>query len=130
MLTSHVKLGKSIVAGLLLISLGLALTSCLGSLFNRPPEAVLTLVEGRPYGPAPQTFVFDISKSHDPDGKIVSFTLDFGDGSAPLVGNDLSTPISHVYEKAGTYIVTLTVVDNKGKSDSVNLVFGLSAPSD
>ena len=116
---------KRFVVGLLVVLVGVMLTSCL---FNRPPEAALTLVEGVPYGYAPQTFVFDISVSSDPDGEIVSFTFDFGDGSDPIEGNDLSEPISHLYEEAGLYIITLTVTDNDGKSDELKLVFGLSAP--
>ena len=118
---------KRLVVGLLVVLVGVMLTACL---FNRPPEAAFALVEGVPYGYAPQTFVFDISVSSDPDGEIVSFTFDFGDGSARREGNDLSEPISHLYEEPGLYIITLTVTDNDGKTDELKIGLVLSPPPD
>jgi PKD repeat protein len=118
---------KRLVLGLLVALVGVMLTACL---FNRSPEAAFALVEGVPYGAAPQTFVFDISVSSDPDGEIVSFTFDFGDGSAQREGNDLSEPISHLYEEAGVYIITLTVTDNDGKTDELKIGLVLTPPPD
>ena len=117
---------KRLVVGLLVVLMGIMLTACL---FNRAPEAAFAL-EGIPYGYAPQTFVFDISVSSDPDGEIVSFTFDFGDGSARREGNDLSEPISHLYEEPGLYIITLTVTDNDGKTDELKIGLVLSPPPD
>jgi len=68
--------------------------------------------------------------SSDPDGEIVSFTFDFGDGSARIEGNDLSEPISHLYEEAGLYIIILTVTDNDGKTDELKIGLALSPPLD
>lgn len=48
--------------------------------------------------------------SHDPDGAIVSYVWDFGDGEA---GTGEST--SHVYAADGTYTITLTVTDDLGE---------------
>ena len=110
-----------IIAGFILLIL--FTSSCL---FNQPPKPVISIIQGSPYGTAPLTLTFDISKSYDPDGKIVSFTFDFGDGSDPVQGADISQPISHLYETAGTYLVKLTVTDDAGKSASVTLVLGLS----
>ena len=126
---AHRKLAKRIIMVALIVLVGVMLSSCLESVFNQPPNARLAVVEGIPYGPAPQTFVFDISGSWDPDGEIASFTLDFGDGSAPVEGTDTSETISHLYEQPGTYIITLTVTDNYNKSNSIRLVFGLSSPT-
>jgi len=123
-------LAKKIMTVALIVLVGVMLSSCLESVFNQPPNARLAVVEGIPYGPAPQTFVFDISGSWDPDGEIASFTLDFGDGSAPVEGTDPSETISHLYEEAGMYIVTLTVTDTYGKDDEGKLGFGLSSPTD
>ena len=121
---------KKIIAGALIAVLGLMLTSCLESIFNQPPNARIAVVEGVAYAPAPQTFVFDISGSWDPDGEIASFTLDFGDGSDPAEGTDPSEAISHLYAEGGLYIVTLTVTDKYGKTDEVRLGFGLSPPTE
>ena len=127
---THKKLAKKIMMVALIVLVGVMLSSCLEGVFNQPPNARLAIVEGIPYGPAPQTFVFDISGSWDPDGKIASFTLDFGDGSAPVEGTDTSETISHLYEGAGMYIIKLTVIDNYGKSDTIRFVLGLSPPAD
>ena len=128
MFSAQKTLAKKIMTGALIVLVGVTLSSCLSGLFNQPPKAVLTIVQGTPYAPAPQTFVFDVSGSYDPDGEIISFSLGFGDGSALFEGEDLSEPISHLYTQAGMYTVTLTVTDDDGKSDAVNLVFGLSSP--
>lgn len=46
--------------------------------------------------------------------EIVSYEWDFGDGSQTVLGPKQS----HVYENAGTYIVSLTVVDSFGANDT------------
>ena len=52
---------------------------------------------------------FDGSGSSDPDGSVVSYAWNFGDGST---GTGVSP--SHGYATAGTYTVTLTVTDDRG----------------
>jgi len=99
-----------VVAAILLL-----LTSCLPPLFNRSPEPRIYVAPGSAYGPPPLEVEFDISGSNDPDGKIVSFTLDFADGSSPVTGTDLSQAITHTYSELGQYLVTLTVVDDDGE---------------
>jgi PKD repeat protein len=56
---------------------------------------------------------FDGSGSSDPDGTIVDYAWDFGDGNA---GTGVSP--SHSYATAGTFTVTLTVTDDYGTTDS------------
>ncbi|OLT41874.1 hypothetical protein BJF86_02375 [Serinicoccus sp. CNJ-927] len=51
----------------------------------------------------------DASASDDPDGEIVSYAWDFGDGST-----DDGVTATHDYAEAGTYDVALTVVDDRG----------------
>ena len=57
----------------------------------------------------PTTISFDASASHDPDGSIVAYQWDFGDGFA---GAGQTT--THEYTSYGTYNVILTVFDNTG----------------
>ena len=59
------------------------------------------------------TFTFDGSGSSDPDGSIVSYYWDFNDGS-----DAYGEIVTHTYTTAETYIVTLTVTDNGGLTDS------------
>ncbi len=94
------------------------------------------------HGTAPLAVVFNLSTSFDPagivpapTGSIVSYSLDFGDGSAPITGTDLGVPISHTYSTPGYRVAALTVVDNDGSSASAThpvtvegVVMTLAAP--
>ncbi|UWR11607.1 PKD domain-containing protein [Sulfitobacter mediterraneus] len=53
---------------------------------------------------------FDGSASSDADGDALIYLWDFGDGSAPMEG----AQVTHVYEKSGIYPVTLRVNDGTG----------------
>ena len=65
---------------------------------------------------------FDGSGSVDPDGSIVSYMWDFGDGST---GSGV-TP-THTYAAAGDYTVTLTVVDNDNLSGTDTTIASIQA---
>ena len=52
---------------------------------------------------------FDGSASYDPDGPIVSYAWDFGDGKSASEAS-----VKHTYTAVGTYTVTLTVTDDLG----------------
>jgi serine protease len=56
---------------------------------------------------------FDGSLSSDPDGTIVSFAWNFGDGATAS-----GLTVSHPYADNGIYTVTLTVTDNNGATAS------------
>ena len=56
---------------------------------------------------------FDGSGSNDPDGTIVSYDWDFGDGHT---GTGVKP--SHKYSSSGTYDITLTVTDDDGLTDT------------
>lgn len=73
-------------------------------------------------GPEESVF-FDGTLSVDPDGQIVRWEWDFGDGS-PLVAQQSPR---HSYLSAGLYTVRLTVTDNEGLTDTdttIATVFG------
>ena len=59
------------------------------------------------------TVAFDGSASRDLDGKIKLYHWDFGDGTT-LDGDK----VEHVFDKPGTYKVTLTVTDDQGSTCS------------
>lgn len=63
-----------------------------------------------------EVVTFDGSLSHDPDGTIVSYAWDFGDGEG---GNNATA--THAYPTAGTYTVTLRVTDDGGLQDQDTL---------
>jgi len=72
-------------------------------------------------GPSPQdkmcrTFIFDASKSYDPDDDNLSYEWDFGDESP----KSTDIRVRHTFPKAGDYKVTLTVTDNTKGECSVS----------
>jgi len=82
-------------------------TSYIGTLEqqgNQPPGA--RFVHARDWGCLIATF--DASRSADPDGKIVGYRWDFGDGAS---GDGKA--VSHPYARWGDYTVRLTVVDDR-----------------
>jgi PKD repeat protein len=52
--------------------------------------------------------------ANDPDGTIVKYEWDFGDGSSNVTGENPT----HTYSSGGTYTVTVTATDNDGATDS------------
>lgn len=76
-----------------------------------PPVAVASATPTS--GTAPLTVSFNGSGSSDPDGSIVQYRWDFGDGSSASTANP-----QHTYTAAGTFTATLRVTDDDGLSDS------------
>jgi PKD repeat protein len=81
-------------------------------LMSRPPKAFFTYSPLDPY--AGETVTFNASASYDPDGTIVSYSWDFGDGAT---GGGVVT--THMYAAGGTYTVKLTATDNEGLNTTV-----------
>ena len=59
-------------------------------------------------GQAPLEVNFDAASSSDPDGTLVSYSWQFGDG-----GTATGVRVTHTYSEAGMYQVDLTVKDNR-----------------
>lgn len=89
---------------------------------NQPPVAAA--------GPDQSSFVgetvsFDGSGSSDPDGEIVSYEWNFGDGA---YASGISA--SHIYEGIGIYTVTLKVFDNEGAESTDSLTVQIDPKPD
>jgi len=83
---------------------------------NLPPLASLSA----PASELANTEVtFDGSASDDPDGTIVQYAFDFGDGSATQL---VTTPsVTHAYSAPGNYAPRVTVTDDLGANDSATV---------
>jgi len=87
-----------------------------------PPVAVFTYSPDIPF--INETVTFNASASYDPNGYIVSYTWNFGDGSPQV--NETDPIITHVYVTAGDYNVTLTVTDSEGLTDTTTQIITVS----
>ena len=108
-------------AALLLVALlGASLAACRG-FFGQAPIALLTFDAGGD-AEVPVTITFDISGSNDPDGAIIGYELDFGDGSTEATGTDAADVIVHEYGEVGAFTALLTITDNDGRIGMANAV--------
>jgi peroxiredoxin len=96
-----------------------------GCTLNHAPLAILSAPSVS--GAAPFEAVFDLSYSSDPNGDAVSYTLDFGDGTEPVIGTDFRLIVHHTYDAGGTFLARLTVVDSEGNSSSDRLTITVNA---
>jgi len=76
------------------------------------PKAAFSFSPGRP---TTRDTIRFTDQSVDPDGTIISWKWDFGDGNVSTEQNPI-----YKYSRAGTYKVTLTVTDDQGAKDSVS----------
>ncbi len=82
-----------------------------------PAVPSASLVADRSIGVTPFTVNFDGSLSSDADDPIASWSLNFGDGSAPASGSGVPpADVSHSYTRAGTFTATLLVTDQDGNA--------------
>lgn len=65
--------------------------------------------------------------SSDPDGHVVSYRWDFGDGSEPVTGTQAT--VSHGYAQAGSYEVELIVTDDQGATGTASAVVVVEQPA-
>jgi PKD repeat protein len=83
---------------------------------NTPPLASCRFSSDSPI--VGEWILFDASSSYDPDGRLVDFTWEFGDGTStrgPRVG--------HAYDAIGVYTVRLTIEDDAGATASITHTF-------
>ncbi len=75
---------------------------------DRPPQPLFEPVPAEPRAGEPVEF--DASGSTDPDGTIAEYRWDFGDG-----GTGTGVRTRHTFQLPGSYLVTLTAIDNEGR---------------
>jgi len=83
------------------------------TVLNRSPVALFT--ESAETVDTGEVITFNATQSYDPDGSIVSYFWNFGDGT-----NVTGVTTTHSYADDGTYTVTLTVTDDDGATASAN----------
>ncbi len=103
------KMGKARILAIVLVCLTLALQT---TVINIPaiqayscPVASFTCSSSTPS--VNETVTFDASDSYDPDGTIVDYTWDFGDGTTGKGKTE-----NHTYRAVDKYPATLCVTDN------------------
>ena len=90
---------------------------------NLPPVAAIR-VPPLSMAQKDQTVEFLGLGSRDPDGQIVLYQWDFGDGEAAVT----TAPVAeHVFAARGTYTVSLTVIDAGGKSAATSVAFTVTS---
>ncbi len=102
---------------------GLLLVGAVGCV-TVPNQAPIAAITAAPIsGGVPLTVQFDGSGSRDPDGKIIEYLWDFGDGSTGS-----SAQVSHTYTQAGLYPVILTVKDDRGSTAVATVIIKVGNP--
>ena len=87
---------------------------------GEPPIAIIagptdaTRGDGDGFLEVNEDLEFDGSASFDPDGGTITFDWDFGDGARGTGAKPF-----HAYTSTGTFVVTLTVVDDEGVQASI-----------
>lgn len=76
-------------------------------------------------GNPPLEVIFDASASYDPDGKIVRYRWDFGDGDSDTTTYPTT---SHIYIKKGTHTAKLTVTDDEDQSSDMTMNITVGVP--
>ncbi|HEX6095084.1 MAG TPA: PKD domain-containing protein [Thermoanaerobaculia bacterium] len=77
--------------------------------YNPTPACVAAPVATFTYSATGTSVDFNAAGSYDPDGSIVSYAWNFGDGTTGT-----GATINHVFPYEGYFTVTLTVTDNSG----------------
>jgi PKD repeat protein len=66
-------------------------------------------------GEYPLEVTFDASSSYDPDGSVVGYEWNFGDG-----GTGQGKIVKHTYREKATFTIRLTVKDDRGATGSIS----------
>ncbi|HEV8159725.1 MAG TPA: PKD domain-containing protein [Pyrinomonadaceae bacterium] len=97
-----------------------SITGTLTASNRQPPVAVAGA--NVTAGFAPLTVNFSSQGSYDPDGTIVSYAWNFGDGTNSTEPNPVK-----VYNSAGSFTAVLTVTDNDGLTDTESILITVNS---
>jgi len=89
-----------------------------------PPEASFTFSPASPEVGQPVSF--DASSSNDPDGTIVNYFWNFGDGTTENQTDTVT--IIHAYTSLGSHNITLTVTDDSQLTNTTTKSITVSPP--
>lgn len=107
---------KPLLLVVLSLFLALFLSGCFFS--NKPPDSTFYTDQNG------LEATFDASNSSDPDGDIIDYSWNFGDGSSTS-----GMIVRHTYDSSGSYGVDLTVTDNDGATDTTTKTVSVTEPS-
>jgi len=65
--------------------------------------------------------------SYDPDGEIVLYQWDFDDGKIEI---STKWTVKHIFNKQGSYTISLTVIDNRGKRATTSITLRVVSPQE
>lgn len=99
------------------------LTSSILSGCNENLRPIAKIEGGPTSGTAPLIVNFSAAESYDSDGSIVAYDWDLGDDT-----QSVGVSVSHTYPQPGKYKVTLTVTDDKGKTDDAAVTVVVTPP--
>ncbi len=88
---------------------------------NQSPLAILQVSPLT--GKAPLQIEYTATNSTDPDGEVVSYRVDFGDGASSLDSAGV-----HTFSNDDNYRVKLTIQDNLGRTDTSSVQVIVSTP--
>jgi PKD repeat protein len=95
------------------------------TVLNVPPKADFTIISPpKSHQSTPQGIIQFEDRSSDPDGSIVSWRWEFGDGTTSTDQNP-----THKYENPGTYTIKLSVTDDDGATDTASKIYDSLPPT-
>ncbi len=92
------------------------------------PSPTMALVTTGDTGRARFSWTVDASSATSPNGRITSWTINFGDGTPAVSDGDGIA--QHVFVTAGTYTVTVTATDSTGASVTRQKVVRVTSATD
>jgi PKD repeat protein len=88
--------------------------------FPSLPAPIAAFSPSTTSGDAPLTVSFDATASSSPGATIASYSWSFGASGVN---------VTHVFNSPGTYVVTLTVTDSRGQTDTDQATITVNSPS-